>query len=238
MAESAPPCYTFRMGDSQATTGVIFDLDGTLVDSVYHHVDAWFQAFAECGVEAPRWRLHRRIGMGGPALTSHVLGELGHARTDDLVHELIEAHARLYLDRIDSVQPTAGANELLAALRGAHIPHAVASSGRSTETGRLLELLDLGDDAVVVTGDQVDTAKPHPEILVTTARRLDTPVAGCVLVGDAVWDMVAARRAGMVGVGLECGGRDRAELARALAVAVFQDPADLHAHLDELGLTT
>jgi HAD superfamily hydrolase (TIGR01509 family) len=138
---------------------------------------------------------------------------------------------------LDDVHPLRGARELLVALSAADVRWVVATSGGPDEALPQLAKLELPDDPLLVCSDDVPTAKPAPEMLRAAAEKVDTDPASCLMVGDTVWDLLAARRAGMLGVGLLSGGRALTELQVAQAHRVYADPAELHAHLDELGVT-
>jgi HAD superfamily hydrolase (TIGR01549 family) len=217
-------------------TSFIFDLDGTLVDSVYQHVLAWKQALDQEGIPLSVWRIHRKIGMSGGLFTNMLLRETGHPISPDRVDRLRRLHAEAYQRQAAQIQPLPGARELLRYLQDAGIPCAIATSGR-TETARVnIEALGVDPERMpVVTRDQVKYAKPDPDLFVTAAERLNTPIEAALVVGDAIWDMLAARRARAFGVGLLSGGYGQEELERAGAARVYQDPADLLLHLDEVG---
>jgi HAD superfamily hydrolase (TIGR01509 family) len=216
----------------------LFDLDGTLVDSVYQHVLAWREALEAAGIELAVWRIHRRIGMSGGLLVNALSRETGRHLTADKVAHLQSEHARAYARRAGQVRLLSGARELLDYLSHAAVPWAIATSGRLAAAQPAFALLELPADAVVVTRDLVERAKPDPDLFVTAARRLDVDVAAAVVVGDSVWDLLAAHRARALGVGLLSGGYGQEELERAGAYRVYQDPADLLRHLDEVGVRT
>jgi HAD superfamily hydrolase (TIGR01509 family) len=215
----------------------LFDLDGTLVDSVYQHVLAWRDALDQEGIALSVWRIHRRIGMSGGLFTNALLRETGLAITPELTDRLRRAHAQAYLARAGEVRPLPGAQDLLAALTAAGVPWAVATSGRIATAKAALDILGVDPETVpVVTRDQVRYAKPDPDLFLAAAERLGLDIADAVVVGDSVWDLLAARRARALGVGLLSGGYGRDELERAGAYRVYEDPADLLAHLDEVGV--
>ena len=217
-------------------TAFIFDLDGTLVDSVYQHVLAWKQALDTEGIPLSVWRIHRKIGMSGGLFTNMLLREIGREISDELVERLQRLHSEAYQRQSIGIEPLPGARELLQRLQDSGLPCAIATSGRM-ETARInIEKLGIDPARVpIVTRDQVRYAKPDPDLFVTAASRLSTPIDACVVVGDAIWDMLAARRARAFGVGLLSGGYGQEELERAGAGRVYQDPADLLWHLDEVG---
>jgi HAD superfamily hydrolase (TIGR01509 family) len=214
----------------------VFDLDGTLVDSVYQHVLAWQEALEVGGIELSVWRIHRRIGMSGGLFVGALLRETGQPVDTDLVARLQEAHAEAYRRRAGRVRLLPGARELLAHLTGVGVPWAVATSGLIAAARPTLELLEVPAGVPVVTRDQVERAKPDPDLFLAAAERLGADVSGAVVVGDSVWDLLAARRARALGIGLLSGGYGREELERAGAYRVYDDPADLLLHLDEVGV--
>jgi HAD superfamily hydrolase (TIGR01509 family) len=215
----------------------LFDLDGTLVDSVYQHVLAWHDALDREGVPLSVWRIHRKIGMSGGLFANALLRELGRAITPDLTERLRRGHAEAFLARLPTVKPLPGATELLRALEAAGAPWAIATSGRMETAGPLVRSLGVDPErTVVVTRDQVRHAKPDPDLFLAAAARLDVEIERTVIVGDSVWDLLAARRARGLGIGLLSGGYGREELERAGAYRVYEDPADLLRHLDEVGV--
>ena len=214
----------------------LFDLDGTLVDSVYQHVLAWKSALDDQGIALSVWRIHRRIGMSGGLFTNQLLRETGLSATDERIAKLRATHAEAYGQYASHIRPLPGARDLLEWLTEAGIPWAIATSGRM-ETARV-NLDALGVDierTVVVTRDQVKYAKPDPDLFVTAADRLGAPIERAMVVGDAIWDMLAATRCRALGIGLLSGGYGSDELRQAGAIRVFEDPADLLDHIDEVG---
>jgi len=221
----------------QGRTVFLFDLDGTLVDSVYQHVLAWHDALSGEGIPLSVWRIHRKIGMSGGLFTNALLRELGHEITPELTDRLRQAHARSFLSRLEEVEPLPGARELLAALTGFGAPWAIATSGRMATAGPLIRKLGVDPEtAPVVTRDMVLHAKPDPDLFLAAAERLGAAIEDSVVVGDSVWDLLAARRARALGVGLLSGGYGEGELERAGAYRVYEDPGDLLRHLDEVGV--
>jgi HAD superfamily hydrolase (TIGR01509 family) len=214
----------------------LFDLDGTLVDSVYQHVLAWREALEAVGISLSVWRIHRRIGMSGGLLLRALLRETGREVTPEEVHRIQEQHAEALARLLPQVRPLPGARELLEALTRAGIPWAIATSGRRDVARPLLELLGVDEGIPVITREDVQYAKPDPDLFLAAAARLGVPIPECVVVGDSVWDMLAARRAGALSVGLLSGGYGREEPERAGAYRVYEDPADLLRHLDEVGV--
>jgi HAD superfamily hydrolase (TIGR01549 family) len=221
---------------SRGRTAFLFDLDGTLVDSVYQHVLAWREAMAGVGIELAVWTIHRRIGMSGGLMANAVLRETGHAVTGDEAGRLLRLHAEAYTRLAGQVRPLPGAKELLAYLTRAGVPWAIATSGRMESARPTLDALGVGPEMPVVTRDRVVHAKPDPDLFLAAAEMLGVPICDAVVVGDSVWDLLAARRARALGVGLLSGGYGQDELERAGAYRVYQDPADLLRHLDEVGV--
>ena len=215
---------------------LLFDLDGTLVDSVYQHVLAWREALEETGIELAVWRIHRRIGMSGGLFVNALLRETGHRVTAEEAGRLQRRHAEAYAERAEQVRPLPGARELLRHLTAVGARWAIATSGRVQTARSALDLLDLPPHAPVVTRDMVQHAKPDPDLFIAAAQLVGVPITASVVVGDSVWDLLAARRAGALGVGVLSGGYGQDELERAGAYRVYQDPADLLLHLDELGV--
>jgi len=219
----------------RAETAFLFDLDGTLVDSVYQHVLAWKEALDGEGIPLSVWRIHRKIGMSGGLFTHILLRETGLDITPERVDRLRRAHAAAYQSRAGSVRPLPGAVDLLAWLTAQKIPWAIATSGRMETAGHNLEALGVDPARVpVVTRDQVRHAKPDPDLFVTAAARLGVDIHNALVLGDSIWDMLAAQRARALGVGLLSGGYGEDELARAGAFRVYADPADLLHHIDEV----
>lgn len=214
----------------------VFDLDGTLVDSVYEHVLAWREALERVGVELSVWRIHRRIGMSGGLLVDALLRETARQVTPEQTEQMKRYHAEAYARLSGSVRPLPGARELLRHLSELGIPWAIGTSGWMQSARPMLELLGVPASVPVVTRDQVEHAKPDPDLFIAAVDRLGVAVTDAVVVGDSVWDLLAARRARALAVGLLSGGYGQDELERAGAYRVYQDPADLLDHLDEVGV--
>jgi HAD superfamily hydrolase (TIGR01509 family) len=217
-------------------SALIFDLDGTLVDTVYAHVFAWQRAFAEQGLPIDGWRIHRRVGMSGGLFARAAAREVGREFTPDEVEALQHRHGELFRELLPERQPLPGAKQLLADLRRYGVPHGIATSGRRPEIDASLEALEVPPDLVVVERGDVERAKPEPDLFLACAERLGLPPAQCYVVGDAVWDLLAARRAGMLSVGLLSGGYGEAELTASGAFRVYNDAEELRESLDELGV--
>jgi HAD superfamily hydrolase (TIGR01509 family) len=225
-----------QLAASKSTPAFLFDLDGTLVDSVYQHVLAWREALEKAGIELAVWRIHRRIGMSGGLLIEALLREIGRSVTKAEAERLAQLHEEAYARLRPQVRVLPGALDLLACLSRAGVPWAIATSGRPASAQPMLALLKLGLDVPVITRDQVERAKPDPDLFLAAAKRLGVLATDSVVVGDSVWDLLAARRASAIGVGLLSGGYGQDELERAGAYRVYQDPADLLRHLDEVGV--
>ncbi len=215
---------------------LIFDLDGTLVDTVYAHVFAWQRALAESALPIDAWRIHRRIGMSGGLFARAVAREVGRPLDEDEAERVQRRHGELFRELLPERRPLPGAVDLLRELRENEIAHGIATSGRRPEIDASLAALAVPAEAVVVARGDVVRAKPEPDLFVTCAERLGVAVRDCYVVGDAVWDLLAARRAGMLSIGLLSGGYGEDELTRSGAFRVYRDAAELRDSLDELGM--
>jgi HAD superfamily hydrolase (TIGR01509 family) len=222
--------------DSPGQTSFLFDLDGTLIDSVYQHVLAWREALQGVGVNLSVWKIHRRIGMSGGLFVNALVRELETPLHAETLAALPGLHAEAFIRHYDSVQPLPGARELLDTLTEHEVPWAIATSGAERYAGLARELLELPDDTPMITRDQVRYAKPDPDLFLTAARRIGVDIRQANVVGDSVWDLLAAQRARALGIGLLSGGYGREELIYSGGYRVFEDPADLLAHLDEVGV--
>jgi HAD superfamily hydrolase (TIGR01509 family) len=222
-----------------SSVAFLFDLDGTLVDSVYNHVRAWHIALRESGLDLSVWRIHRKIGMSGGLFTTQLERELGRPIDEATLQRLRDRHAELFRELSADVPPLPGAIELIQELTRQRHPWAIATSGRMrTAQTNLLSLGVDPESATVVTRDEVRYAKPDPDLFVEAARRLGTRTQGSYVIGDSIWDMYAAARCGALGIGLLSGGYGEGELERAGAMRVFEDPADMLLHIDELAPRT
>jgi HAD superfamily hydrolase (TIGR01509 family) len=214
----------------------LFDLDGTLVDSVYQHVLAWKEALDGEGIELSVWRIHRKIGMSGGLFTNQLIRETGVPIDEERGERLRQGHARAYRRMADHIRPLPGARDLLMWLTSVGIRWAIATSGRMETAAVNLKALGVDPERTpVVTRDLVKYAKPDPDLFIAAAERLNAPIETAVVVGDSIWDMLAAARCRALGVGLLCGGYGAEELQKATAFRVYEDPADMLAHIDELG---
>ena len=214
----------------------LFDLDGTLVDSVYQHVLAWQDALRKSGIELSVWRIHRKIGMSGGLFANALLREIGREVTIEDADRLRKLHADAYAERAGDVRPLPGAHELLAYLSELEVPWAIATSGHRESAGPTLELLEVPPSVPVITRDLVERAKPDPDLFLAAAEALGMAITDSIVVGDSVWDLLAARRVNALAIGLLSGGYGTDELERAGAYRVYEDPADLLRHLDEVGV--
>ena len=220
-----------------AMRAFIFDLDGTLVDTVYAHVVAWQRALEEAGMHIDGWRIHRRIGMSGGLFTRALSREIGRPLSAEEQERLQRRHGEIYLELVPRRRPLPGALDLLRALREGGVPYGIATSGLHPEIDASLDALGVPADVVVIDRGDVLRAKPEPDLFLACQERMSVRREDCYVVGDAVWDLLAARRAGMLSVGLLSGGYGQDELTQAGAFRVYRDPQDLRDSLDELGVT-
>jgi HAD superfamily hydrolase (TIGR01549 family) len=222
--------------EARSHPAFLFDLDGTLIDSVYQHVLAWRSAMQQVGINLAVWKIHRRIGMSGGLFMNALRRELESELDPDTVEALPKLHQDEFLRLYDSVRPLPGAAELLETLTALDVPWAIATSGVERYARRSLELLGLPPDTPLVTRDQVRYAKPDPDLFLAAAELIGVDIRDSIVVGDSVWDLLAARRARALGVGLLSGGYGREELIYSGAYRVYEDPGDLLAHVDEVGV--
>ena len=222
--------------DSDSTPALLFDLDGTLIDSVYEHVDAWASALADAGIVLPKWKIHRRIGMSGQSFVKELLREHITKRRGISIGRLEKRHGTLFKKCIPGLKVLPGAREVLKHLSQAKVRWAIATSGERSQVDRMLKNLDVPKSVPVVTGNEVRRAKPAPDVFVLAAEKLGTTVSDSLIIGDSPWDMLAAVRKGGLGVGLLSGGYSDEELWRAGAIRVYESPSDLLVHLEDLGI--
>jgi len=215
---------------------ILLDLDGTLTDTVYQHALAWHKALEMSGIKLSVWRIHRRIGMSGGLLAESLARETGRELSAAMADKMKEAHARLFRSQIKDVRLLPGAKDLMAHLTKMKVPWAIATSGALLTARPLLNLVDVPEGVPIISRDDVQHAKPNPDLWLAAAARLAVSPELCIAIGDSVWDLLAARRARMLGVGLLTGGYGQEELERAGAYRVYEDPADLLLHIDELGI--
>jgi len=217
-------------------SAILFDLDGTLIDSVYQHVLAWRDALEAAGMPLAVWRIHRRIGMSGGLFVNALARETGHSLSAEEVTRMQHTHAQAYIRYSSQVRPLPGARELLAYLARERVPHAIATSGYREAASVSVQILGAAPEVPLITRDQVAHAKPDPDLFLAAAEALGVSIEDSIVVGDSIWDLLAARRARAIGVGLLSGGYGADELQSAGAYRVYEDPADLLAHLDEVGI--
>lgn len=215
---------------------LIFDLDGTLVDTVYAHIFAWQKALAEAEMPLEGWRIHRKIGMSGGLFTRAVARELGRDINSEEEAALLNRHGELFIELLPERRPLPGAVELVRFLYLNKILFGIATSGRRPEINASLDVLNISPETIIVERKDVARAKPEPDLFLACQQRLGVGVGDCYVIGDAVWDLLAARRAGMLSIGLLSGGYGEDELSQAGAFRVYRDPAELHRSLDELGI--
>lgn len=223
------------MSSGDVFPGLLFDLDGTLVDSVYQHVLAWHEVLGKAGIDLSVWRIHRRIGMSGGLFVNALMRETGRRISPEEAKQLRDQHAEAFVRRSAEIHPLPGAHELLSTLTRMGVPWAIATSGSPRTSGPTIALLGV-EPKVVITRDDVRHAKPDPDLFLAAADRLGVQIEQSIVVGDSVWDLLAAQRARSLGVGLQSGGYGREELQQAGAYRVYEDPRDLLNHLDEIGV--
>ncbi|MET4639751.1 HAD family hydrolase [Mycetocola sp. 2940] len=213
---------------TETPRAVLFDVDGTLVDSNYLHVEAWSHAFDELGVSVESWRVHRAIGQDSAKLLDALLGD----RADELGERAKELHSTFYKALASRLRPLTGARELLSALKRQGRTVVLATSAPEDELALLTDALDANDSIDASTNaDDVDVAKPDPSIVNVALDKAGVGPDDAVFVGDTVWDCIAASRAGVRTIGLLCGGSSSAELRSAGAIAVYDNPAALLAEI-------
>lgn len=218
------------MNKSHRAPAVLFDVDGTLVDSNYLHVHAWTRAFHDVDIEVSAWRIHRSIGMDGSTLVQ----SLSDGADDGVRETLKDLHSRYYRETVALLRPLPGARDLLDAIGQRGLQVVLASSAPEDELETLRRVLDREDVISAATSSKdVDTAKPEPDIVRVALDRAGVGPDHAVFVGDAVWDAEASRRAGVRSIGVLSGGVSRQELENAGASMVYDDPADLLAHVEE-----
>jgi len=213
------------------TPAILFDIDGTLVDSNYLHVHAWQRAFAEVGVDVEAWRIHRGIGMDGSSLLDELAPDATGEDTKDRAKDL---HSRFYQETAHLLKPLPGTRRLLDLVAATGLQVVLATSAPEDELALLRKVLDQEEivSAVTSSGD-VDTAKPRPDIVEVALQRAGVGADAAVFVGDSIWDIRAAARAGVECIGVESGGVDRLRLQEEGAVAVYRNPRDLADQLDD-----
>jgi len=216
-------------------TSFIFDLDGTLTDSVYQNVFAWKIALDSEDIPLAMWRIHRKIGMSGGLMLKMLARETGLEIKPEQAKRLSDKHDKAYKDLQGQISALPGALELLEALKRDQFKWCIATSGGMDTAAINLKALGLGTSEVnLITRDDVKYGKPDPDLFLAAASKIDVPIEDCLVIGDAIWDMLAARRCKATGIGLLSGGYDIGELERAGALRVYEDPLALLKHLDEV----
>jgi HAD superfamily hydrolase (TIGR01509 family) len=222
--------------ESRSRPAFLFDLDGTLIDSVYQHVLAWREALAGVDINLSVWKIHRRIGMSGGLFVTALARELETNLDPETLAALPKLHEEAFLRHYETVAPLPGAIDLLATLTEHGVPWAIATSGVARYADLARDLLHLPPDTPFITRDQVKYAKPDPDLFLTAAERIGVDIRDSMVVGDSVWDLLAARRARALGIGVLSGGYGREELIYTGAFRVYEDPRDLLNHMDEVGV--
>ncbi len=216
-------------------TSFIFDLDGTLTDSVYQNVAAWKEALDAENIPLAMWRIHRKIGMSGGLMLKNLCRETRISIGEAQAERLNTLHAQAYERLQGQIIALPGALELLKTLDKEGLKWCIATSGGADTAQINLKALGLNaSDIPLITRDDVKQGKPDPALFIAAADKMGVPIEECLVIGDAIWDMLAARRAKATGIGLLSGGYDISELERAGALRVYDDPQDLLNHLDEV----
>jgi HAD superfamily hydrolase (TIGR01509 family) len=227
-----------KPSSAQTLPPILLDLDGTLVDSVYEHVLAWREALEDAEIRLPNWKIHRRIGMSGRLFLPALLRELGQKTDKAEIQSIEKVRSVIFGRKIQEIRILPGAKELLEFFTKIGVRWALATSGERSQVDQLLRGLNVPSSVPVITGDDVKTAKPAPDTFVFAAQRLGVSAHESIVIGDSPWDLLAAQRMKALGVGLLCGGYSESELERAGAYRVYEDPADLLMHIEELGIQT
>ena len=215
---------------------LVFDLDGTLIDTVYAHIFAWQRALAEADLPIDGWRIHRRIGMSGGLFARAVAREVGRELSPDEAENLQRRHGEIFRELLPERRPLPGARELLEELRRRGVIHGIATSGRRPRSTSRSKRSASASETVVIDRGNVARANPAPDLFLACQEALGVEVGDCYVVGDAVWDLLAARRARMLSIGLLSGGYGADELLAAGAYRVYEDAEELRESLDELGI--
>src|SRR5262245_7226815 len=215
---------------------LVFDLDGTLVDTVYAHVLAWQVALGEAGVAVDGYRLHRHVGSSGDLIVRYAQREAGRKLSAEQAETVHRRHGELFRQIMPRPRPLPGAVEVFRGLCESGVPHAIATASYLPIIDASLQAVGVGPEAIVVEGKGSLQGKPEPDLFLASSKRLGLATGDCIVVGDAVWDHVAARRAGMLSVGVLTGGYGEEELYHAGAFRVYRTIADLLQNLDELGI--
>jgi HAD superfamily hydrolase (TIGR01509 family) len=220
---------------SFAVALAILDIDGTLVDTNYHHAVAWYRAFRQHGVILPIWRIHRHIGMGGDQMVPALVGE---EKAEEIGDDVRDAEKPLYKAFIEEIEPMHGSRELIEQLKERGHTVVLASSAKQDEVDVYLEQLDardLADDWT--TSADVESTKPEPDLVQAALDKAGADAGDAVMVGDTTWDIEAAKRAGVQTIAVRTGGFGRDELEEAGAAAVFDSVDELRERLDDTPLS-
>ena len=225
-----------RLSRNSDLPAILLDLDGTLIDSVYQHTLAWAVALRSEKIELPLWKIHRHIGMSGTSFIRELMREVNSKRGKSAkqVERLNTKHDVEFSKMRLAELP--GAQQLLDHLEKIRLRWAIATTSDKKQTKTLLEILRIPPHVPVINGDDVKNAKPSPDVFVEASERLEVPIDDCIVIGDSVWDVLAAGRKNALGVGLLTGGYSQEELERAGAFRVYADPADLLIHIEDLGI--
>jgi HAD superfamily hydrolase (TIGR01549 family) len=217
---------------ADGAAAAIVDIDGTLVDTNYHHALAWYRALRQNGVVVPLWQIHRHIGMGGDQMVTALAGETVERERGD---EIRAAEKPLYMAMIEEVEPLPGARDLLVTMKRAGHAIVLASSAKADEVEHYLDLLDARDlaDAWTTSAD-VEATKPEPDLVLSALEKAGGGRA--VMIGDSTWDCIAAERAGITSIGVLTGGFSPEELTEAGAAAVYHSVEELTEKLGESAL--
>lgn len=215
---------------------LLLDLDGTLIDSVYEHVMAWREALEDAEIRLPNWKIHRRIGMSGKLFLPALLRERGEKMDKAQIQSIERVRSAIFRKRIAEIRVQPGANDLLEFFDRIGARWAIATSGDRSQVEQLLKNFKIPSKVPVITADDVSASKPAPDSFVLAAQRLGVSPRESIVIGDSPWDLLAAQRMKGLGVGFLCGGYAQTELERAGAYRVYDDPADLLNHIEELGI--
>ena len=215
---------------------ILFDLDGTLVDTVYQHVIAWSAPLRTAGIVIPDWKIHRHVGMSGKSMLQQLFREHAPNKRKVNIDALEKQHDAAFTQLSRNIRLLPGAHELLRHLTRQGVPWAIATTGNKPQTKRILRNLTIPPKTVVVTGDDVEQAKPSPDVFVLAADRLGVPIENCIVTGDSIWDMLAAGRRRALGIGILAGGYSKEELTQSGAFRTYSDPADMLQHIEDLGV--
>jgi HAD superfamily hydrolase (TIGR01509 family) len=215
---------------------LLFDLDGTLVDTVYAHVLTWQLALGEAGLVVDGYRLHRHVGSSGDLIVRFAQREAGRPLSAHQVETVLRRRAELYHQVLPHPRPLPGAIEMFRTLRESSVPYTIATASYRPLINASLEALGAGPETIVTEGKGALRGKPEPDIFLASRDQLGKRVENCIVVGDAIWDHIGARRAGMLSVGVLTGGYGAEELFHAGACRVYRDLADLLRNLDQLGI--